>query len=73
MNKLISCFVATVALMTAFGEMDAEKKGLIEQRTGGFIIRPNSAKGKLAVVNTQTRFPLTVARDKSAKGDADFR
>lgn len=62
MNKLIVFFAATVALTAAFGEMDAAKKALFEQRTGGFLIRPNTAKGKLAVINAQTTFPLSVAK-----------
>ena len=66
--------VATASLVaTGFcNEIDKDKAALLLQRTGGFVIKLDSAKGKVAVFNAQQAYDASVVRDAASMIGDEF-
>ena len=75
MKKLIATTMASVAMIAPiFCEgADKDKAAMFLQRTGGFVIKPDSAKGKVSLFNAQQVYDASVIKNAAALMADEFQ
>ena len=65
-NAILMVALVVEASVTFGADAKTERTALIEARTGGILVKPNSGRGKIAVVDAQKTFQKRTVQDIAA-------